>query len=167
MSEELKDLNNTLQLLAQAPLPEGLNDRLKAALHKASAEAPQRGKVIAWPSAPEEATATGQPQTVGVRWMRLAAAVLIAAAVFASGWGVAWHQESANSAVAPKAPLVRPLPAGGFSSAGAMRTPQTIEGPVVPVDQLKPALKTDDGSVSTPNKQKQTAKKKHQNAAVK
>lgn len=165
MSEE--DLDKTLHLLAQTPVPEGFKDRLHVALRKAAAEEPQRGRLLAWPKLGAAEAWSAQPQGLGVRWMRLAAAVLIAAAVFASGWGVAWHQQASNAAAAPKAPLVRPLPAGGFSSAGAMRTPQTLQAPVVSADQVKPLAKSEDAAVSDQNKQKKTAKKKHQNAAVK
>ena len=104
----------TLRILANLPAPEGLEDRVKAGLRSA----PRRGLIIAWPLAPEE------------NWLHAAAAALIVAAVAGGGWGVYSHIQVAPVPTALVEPQV-PDRTGRFSTAGAMRIPQTVHGPVV------------------------------------
>jgi hypothetical protein len=108
----------TLKLMARLPVPEGLEERMQAALRTT----PRRGRILAWP--------------VGLRleggWLRAAAAAAIVVVVAGGGWGVVRHaqpgQSAGGNAVVPH--LAAP---GGFSTGGAMRTPQTLIGPVAPV----------------------------------
>ncbi len=105
----------TLRLIASLPAPEDLEERV----HEALRRAPHTGRVLAWPVALRPASA----------WMRAAAAASIVFVVAGGGWGVYSHVERGQSAkmiVLPHVPV-----SGGFSSAGAMRTPQTLNGPVV------------------------------------
>ncbi len=105
----------TLRLIAKLPSPEGLEGRV----HEALRRAPQTGRILAWPAA-------RRPQS---GWMRTAAAAAIVFVVAGGGWGVYSRVERgqlAKTAVLPHVPA-----AGGFQSAGAMRTPQTLIGPVV------------------------------------
>jgi hypothetical protein len=63
-------------------------------------------------------------------WMRGAAAAAIVFVVAGGGWGI---YSRVHTAVPAKATAMPPHvgAASGFSSAGAMRTPQTLKGPVV------------------------------------
>ena len=106
----------TLRLMAKLPAPAGLEDRVHAALRAA----PARGRVLAWP-------AGLRPQS---GWIRTAAAAAIVFVIAGGGWGVytrVEHGEPAKVIVMPP----RVAGPGGFSGAGAMRTPQTLAGPTV------------------------------------
>ncbi|MGD0787270.1 MAG: hypothetical protein ABR898_04745 [Terracidiphilus sp.] len=106
----------TLRLIARLPAPEGLEERVRASLRAA----PRRGRILAWPAAfrPESG------------WMRAAAAAAIVFVVAGGGWGVYSRVEQRQPArtvvLTPRVPAP-----GGFASAGAVRTPQTLNGPVV------------------------------------
>jgi hypothetical protein len=122
----------TLRLIAQLPVPAGLEDRVQARLHSA----PRPSRVLAWPAALRP----------GSNWMRAAAAAVLAFVVAGGGWGIYSRVQPGASAKGIVLPPRGPV-AGGFSSAGAMRTPQTLNGPVVaqPVavqpPQAKPSKK--------------------------
>lgn len=105
----------TLHLIANLPAPEGLEDRIHKVLHSA----PHRGSVLAWPAY----------SWLSGEWMRTAAAAAIAFVVAGGGWSI-------YSRVQPGQPAkIAIMPAqaapAGFSSAGAIRTPQTLNGPVI------------------------------------
>lgn len=106
----------TLRLIAGLPVPEGLEDRIDAALRSA----PRRSRVFEWP-------AHFQPNRP---WSRLAAAAAIALVVVGGGWGVYSRVEQQQAAKVVATPAPGPA-AGGFSNAGAIRTPQTLNGPVL------------------------------------
>ncbi len=126
---ELTTAEETLRLVAQIPTPEGLEERVKARLK----DAPQTGRVLAWP---------------GSRWshsalVRGAAAAMIVCAVGVGAWRVYAHVQSGiNSARAMPAPIRQAAP-GSFSNAGAMRSPQSLNGPVL-VHPVKPQSKKKD-----------------------
>ncbi len=110
---------DTLRLIASLPAPEGLEERVEERMHAAFRRAPHAGRVLAWPPAlrPESG------------WMRAAAAAAIVFVVAGGGWGMYSHVEHGQpdkTVVLPRVPI-----SGGFSSAGAMRTPQSLNGPVV------------------------------------
>ena len=111
----------TLRLIAQLPAPEGLADRMQgrllAQLHQAKT-VPARPTVLRWPA----------PLGWQAAWLRSAAAVALACLIAGGGWGVAARFGSApnGSASLPTATLP-----SSFSSAGAKRTPQTLNGPIV------------------------------------
>ena len=114
----------TLRLIASLPAPDGLEDRGNAALSAAQSRdrVLGRGRVLAWPRAirPESG------------WMRTAAAAAIVFVIAGGGWGVYMRVEQENQ---PAKVIVMParMPApGGFSGAGAMRTPLTLPGPAAP-----------------------------------
>jgi len=138
------DAEATLRLIAGLAAPEGLEGRVHAAL--ASAQKRKAGQVLAWPAAVGGGA--------GSAWLRSAAAAAIALAVVGGGWSVYSH-------VRPWQPVhVLPLPVsgsqGGFGSAGAIRTPQTLNGPV-----LRHAPKTAPGNALKKNEaaKKPTAQK--------
>jgi hypothetical protein len=116
----------TLRLIATLPAPEGLEDRVQAGL----GAAPRAGRVLAWPVA----------AAAGGAWMRSAAAAAIVFVVAGGGWGIYSRVQPvlpASGAVAP--PHVGAQ--GGFATGGAMRTPQTLVGPVAPAAAVKPVAK--------------------------
>ncbi len=117
-ADAARQAEETLRIIASLPAPQWLEDRITEALSKA----PRTGRMLAWPL-PRE------------RWMhsalvRGAAAAAIVCVVGAGGWGVYSHVHPNQ---APKAVAMPPHVAapGGFSSAGAMRTPQTLNRPVL------------------------------------
>jgi hypothetical protein len=119
----------TLRLIASLPAPAGLEGRV----HKALRAAPRRGRVLAWPTGLRSIM---RPKST---WMRAAAAAAIVFVVVGGGWGVytrVQHGQPAKVIVLPPH-----VPAsGGFSGAGAMRTPQTLPGPrATPAPKTRPA----------------------------
>jgi hypothetical protein len=131
----------TLRLLAGLPAPAGLEDRLRQALSTAPRQASQPGRLLAWPAALR--------CTAGNNWLRSAAAAAIVFVVIGGGWGV-------YSRVQPgPAPKTAVLPVrGGFSSAGAVRTPVTLPGPAAvqpaPVSTAPAKTKKKAGAKTTP-----------------
>jgi hypothetical protein len=107
------DVDATLRLIAGLPAPEGLEDRVNAKLRSA----PRHARILEWP---ERFRSDGQ-------WMRNAAAAAIAFVVVGGGWGVYSRVQPAKIIAMPSH-ISAP---GSFSSGGAMRTPQTITGPVL------------------------------------
>jgi hypothetical protein len=108
----------TLRLIATLPAPAGLEDRVQAKL----LSAPQTARVLAWPVA-------FKPQA---GWLRAAAAAAIVFVVAGGGWSVYSRVQPGLQSGARAVPVHVASPSAGFSSAGAMRTPQTLNGPVVP-----------------------------------
>ena len=128
---ELSPAEATLRLIAGLPAPEGLEERVRARL----AAAPRGSRILSWPGA----------LGLDSGWMRSAAAAAIVCVVAGGGWAVYSRVEHPQPArvivLAPRGPAQ-----GGFSSAGAVRTPQTLNGPVVahpaparPVESKVPA----------------------------
>lgn len=108
----------TLRLIAQLPAPRGLEDRVIAGLRSN----PRAGRLIAWPVGMQ----------MGSNWMRTAAAAAIAVVVAGGGWGIYSHVQPAGAArMTATPPHVGASAGAGFSNAGAMRTLQTLNGPVV------------------------------------
>ena len=105
----------TLRLIAHLPAPAGLEDRVQTALRSA----PHSARVLAWPK-------TIRPQS---GWMRTAAAATIVFVVAGGGWGVYTRVQQNQPAKVIVMPRIGAP--GGFSGAGAMRTPDTLVGPRV------------------------------------
>lgn len=123
----------TLRLIASLPAPTGLEDRVHAALRSAR----RSGRLLAWPK-------PLKPQSDWLirDWARTAAAAAIVFVVAGGGWGVYTHVQNPQQGQPVKVIVMpRAFEPGGFSGAGAMRTPQTLPGPTVisPVKQ-PPAL---------------------------
>jgi hypothetical protein len=119
----------TLRLIARLSAPEGLEERVQAGLHAAPRTASGtvlgKARILAWPVA----------LCLDNAWMRSslarsAAAAAIVAVVVGGGWGVYSRVQQPQPARAVTIPP-RVSAQGGFSSAGAMRTPQTLNGPIV------------------------------------
>jgi hypothetical protein len=115
----------TLRLIASLPAPQGLEDRIHAGLRAAEHAEPHRARILAWPPA----LRPGRNWVHGAA-LRSAAAAAIVCVVAGGGWGIyaRVQQHRPSSAVALPA---HPAVSGGFSSAGAMRVPQTLNGPIV------------------------------------
>jgi hypothetical protein len=167
----------TLRVVAGLPAPAGLEDRMRAAIHLARNENFQRqenssgpngpgpnvygnvrrGRVLAWPSALK-------PQA---GWMRTAAAAAIVFVVAGGGWGVYTRVEQNRPAKILVMPPRIGAP-GGFSGAGAVRTPETLTRPTVSV-AAKPAVSTaiKPATPATVTAQGKSAKNAAPKAAVK
>jgi hypothetical protein len=119
----------TLRLVASISAPEGLEERvevnLRAELRAAPRAVPGRARILHWPAALRPGNAWVRSSLA-----RAAAAAAIAAVVIGGGWGVYSRVEPPQPARAIAIPP-RVGASGGFSSAGAMRTPQTLDGPLV------------------------------------
>jgi hypothetical protein len=114
------EIDSTLRLMATVRVPAGLDERIHAALEAA----PKQGRVLSWPAA-------AWPSS-----MRAAAAAAIVVVVTGGGWGIYTRVQHLARTAAPVAPQMV-QPAGGFSSAGAIRTPQTVQGLAVNPDEKK------------------------------
>jgi negative regulator of sigma E activity len=109
-----------LRQIAQLPAPAGLEDRLQMRLRAALRQQPRRREWFAF--------LRQDGAWLHASGLRAVAAVAIAAVVMGGGWGVASRiQPAAQQGSVQPVPLSTP----GFSSAGAIRTPQTLNGPVV------------------------------------
>lgn len=118
---------DTLRLIAGLPAPAGLEDRVQARLNSA----PRTARVFSWPVALRADSS----------WMRAAAAAAIVFVVAGGGWRIYSRVQPSQTGRAIAMPRV--ITPGGFSNAGAMRTPQTLNGPVLahPVAAVPEATK--------------------------
>ena len=123
----------TLHLIAHVPVPGGLEERVHAALKST----PSQARILAWP-------ASG----LVVGWARAAAAAGIVAVVAGGGWGV-YHHAQMHSAAKVAQPQVTAPQKGGFATAGAVRTPDTVKGPAA-VDAAHPAKTKPSSSAPIP-----------------
>ncbi|UWZ84180.1 hypothetical protein [Occallatibacter riparius] len=123
--------DETLRLIATLPAPDGLADRVQARL----AAAPRRPFLLSsfgfsrngWMFSPV---------------LRGCAAAAIVVLVAGGGFTIYSRVQPAPTAKVMEMPT-RIGPNGGFSNAGAMRTPDTLNGPVLKEPALKnPALAT-------------------------
>jgi hypothetical protein len=135
------EAEETLRLIAGLPAPEGLEDRV----HLALAKAPRMGRILRW------------PLSASHDWMhgalaRGAAAAAIVCVVAGGGWEV---YSRVQPAPAPRV-IVMPhvIAPGGFSSANAIRTPKTLNGPT-----LKHPIETQNRVHTVGKRQTDSAKK--------
>ncbi len=122
----------TLRLVASLPAPSGLEERI----HKTLDAAPRRGRILVWPR-------SMRPES---GWMRSAAAAAIVFVVAGGGWGVYTRVEQNQPAKVIVMPARMPS-TGGFTGAGAIRTPVTLPGPKAPQ-----AIKTSPAQSKSPKK---------------
>lgn len=122
---ELSEAEATLRLIAKLPAPDGLAERVQGRLKAAPVSVLETGaQVLQWPV--RRSGWTG--------WARGVAAAAIVCVVAGGAWQISTHivpGASGNAVAAPVPVPSRARPAGGFSSAGAMRTPDTLNGPVL------------------------------------
>lgn len=131
-----KPAESTLRLIAKLPAPDGLADRVHVRLRNAPAQA----QVFAWPT-----MRTGWAQT---NTLRGAAAAAIVCLVVGGGWRVYSHVQPEPTAHILFVPP-RMSPAGGFSSAGARRIPDTANRPIL-THEVVPAVSAADTEAVAP-----------------
>jgi hypothetical protein len=131
----------TLRLLARLNAPDGLEKRVQKSLRVAAIPAARKARILSWPAGLRPSGGWMQAAPV-----RAAAAAAIAAVVVGGGWIVSSRLPASQPATA----LALPAQTGarqGFSSSGAMRTPQTLDRPVVeaiieaPPERITPQTK--------------------------
>ena len=139
--------DETLRLIARLSVPEGLEERVQAGLRAEASTAPGKTRILRW-------LETLRLDTTSLQNLaRAAAAAAIVAVVVGGGWGISSRFQPIQPSSAVAAPphsagQTGRIGQGGFSSAGAMRTPQTLNGPVVAhpatvaPQTAKPAIKT-------------------------
>lgn len=122
------ETEETLRLFAKLPAPDGLEERM----HSALKNAPRTADVLSWPG------------SAGGLWngqfMRGVAAAAIVMVVLGGSWAVSSHVSPGPLTQAITQPHVV-APRSGFSSANAMRTPTTLNGPTVQPSEVKAATK--------------------------
>lgn len=101
----------TLRLIAQLAPPDGLEKRVLTILRTT----PRSGRLLSWPNILQPSEA----------WMRSAAAAAIVFVVAGGGWSIYMHVQPSRTTPTP------PVHGGGFSSAGAVRIPETVTVPVI------------------------------------
>ena len=112
----------TLRLIAGLPAPAGLEERVHRALRAAPRESQGAGRVLAWPAR------FRAKAVLESNWMRATAAAAIVFVVVGGGWSVYSRVQPGPAGKVLVMP--QPMPSsGGFSGAGAIRTPATIPGP--------------------------------------
>ena len=131
----MEEAESTLRLIAGLPAPEGLETRVKTALYRAPAQA-KAATLLDWPLG---ARRNWLQNTLHSTWVRNAAAAAIVCVVAGGSWGVYQHARPRET------PMALPHVGSGFSSANAMRTPKTLDGPTLKHPMLKPAAKAAGG----------------------
>jgi hypothetical protein len=119
------DFEATLRLIAGLQPPEGVAERVQAHLQAARSAPSHTERIFAWPVAWRLDHIWLQGNL-----MRAAAAAAIVSVVVGGGWGIYSRVPPTQPARAITIPP-RVSAQGGFSSAGAIRTPQTLNGPIV------------------------------------
>jgi hypothetical protein len=125
LRDSVPEVEETLRLIAGLPAPMGLEDRVHASVRAGLRAERKSVRAISWPST--QANRWNWRQSAGLRG---AAAAAIVSAVLGGSWGVYSRVQPPQLGREAKPPLRLAAP-GGFSNAGAMRTPQTLDGPVV------------------------------------
>lgn len=150
-SGPLTPAEETLQLLASLPAPDGLVDRVQAGVRNAPRSAP----VLRWP------VSMMSGGFVHSSVLRGAAAAAIVCVVAGGGWRIYSHVQPTPSAHM----MIAPAHIGGggaFSSAGAMRTPDTLNGPVLTHVIVAEPQRSADAAKTAPTPE---VVKKHKKAA--
>ncbi|MGA9669922.1 MAG: hypothetical protein WBQ94_11975 [Terracidiphilus sp.] len=133
------DFEETLRLIAKLPAPEGLEERVEAGVRARQLSMPRTARVLDFPAL--------RP---GSNWMRSAAAAAIVFVVVGGGWGVYSRVQQPQAAKVIVMPQ-RVGASGSFSNAGAMRTPTTLNAPVV---VLPVTTKAAEANVTAPTAKK-------------
>jgi hypothetical protein len=107
----------TLRLIASLPAPEGLAERVRGGLHAGTVR--EGARVLNWPMSARN----------GIGWLRGVAAAAIVCVVAGGAWLISAKAPAAGGSAVAAPVHVRP--AGGFSNASAMHTPDTLKGPVL------------------------------------
>lgn len=151
------DAEKTLRLIATLPAPDGIEERVKAGLRAA----PARSAVILWPFGNVDGRAWWDSSG-----MRAAAAAAIVLVVVGGGWGVYSHIQLPQSPTAVVAPQQPSAGNGGFAAAGAKRTPQTLDRPVIANPVTIKQKQDADAAKAAPAKHARRASKTAKDATV-
>lgn len=116
----LSEAEKTLRLVAGLPAPDGLADRVHAGLRAAP-----RPRLLQWPTALMPRGWMTSPA------LRGAAAAAIVCVVAGGGWRIYSRVQTPAAPTANVIPMPARVGAQGFSNAGAMRTPDTLNKPVL------------------------------------
>jgi hypothetical protein len=139
--DRVRNAEETLRLLATLPVPDDLVDRVQARLASAPPRSFLSGSLLfgrnGWMFSPVFSQ--------GLRGCAAAAIVLLVAG---GGFAIYSHVQPSPSAKVIEMPA-RVGNSGGFSNAGAMRTPDTLKGPVL-VNQAAPVQQNAIPSASSP-----------------
>lgn len=106
---------DTLRLIARVPVPTGLEDRV----HIRMRNAPARARILPWP--------VSSGSSAG--WLRGTAAAAIVLVVAGGSWGIYSRVAPDHTMKGISGPRI--AGPGEFSQGGAVRRPQTLQGPVV------------------------------------
>lgn len=112
IAEAVRDAESTLRVIATLPAPRGLEERVIAELRSA----PSRGRVLSFPRLLSPAE----------NLVRAVAAAAIAFTVIGGGWSIYLRVQPARVDG-----IVPAIHSTGFSNAGAVRVPQTLQAPVL------------------------------------
>jgi hypothetical protein len=136
--DRVRNAEETLRMIARMPAPQGLVDRVQAGLRSA----PRRSAFLNW-------SGFGSNGWMYSPLLRGCAAAAIVLLVAGGGWSIYSRVQPSASAKITVVPA-RVGNSGGFSNAGAMRTPDTLNGPILANPALaNPAL----AHPAVPNKQ--------------
>jgi hypothetical protein len=142
LNTAMADVDGTLRMLANVAAPEGLEERVHITLRRASRSG---GRVIEFPGRRASDSA----------WVRTAAAAAICFVVVGGGWGVYSRVQTARVIAMPSH---IGAPGNGFSNSNAIRTPQTLNGPVINHPAATQPVNAGSRVVPVPAQQGQTAK---------
>jgi hypothetical protein len=148
-----------LRQVARLSAPEGLEERLTAQLRAAMRSTPSSSGIAVRLNA---VLRGWQFFFMESQPLRAAAAVAIAAAVLGGGWTLARQTAPADMArhQQPVQPMQLSTPSsGGFSTAGTMRVPETLQGPVISDVRQKSATVPDKSSPPERGKAKKIAER--------
>jgi hypothetical protein len=125
----------TLRLLTRLSAPQGLEERVQESLRVAAIPAAHKARLLSWPITLRPSGSWMQSAP-----LRAAAAAAIVTVVVGGGWIISSRLPAAQPGVAITAAPHGSV-SGGFSSAGAKRTPQTLDRPQVAVPADAPLEK--------------------------
>jgi hypothetical protein len=145
---------DTLRLIAGLPAPAGLEERVHRALRAAPHELRGGGHVLAWLARFHAKAALES------NWMRAAAAAAIVSVVVGGGWGVYSRVQPGQAGKVIVMPQRMPS-SGGFSGAGAIRTPETLPGPKVRDQGTKGPRDPETGTAKKPATPKKATAGQH------
>jgi hypothetical protein len=117
--DRVRNAEETLRMIARMPAPQGLVDRVQAGLRTA----PRRSVFL-------NGSGFGLNGWMYSPLVRGCAAAAIVLLVAGGGWSIYSRVQPSSSAKVIVMPA-RVGNSGGFSNAGAMRTPDTLNGPVL------------------------------------
>jgi hypothetical protein len=150
--DRVRNAEETLRMIATLPAPDGLADRVQARL----AAAPRRPFLLTW-------SGVGRNGWMFNPVLRGCAAAAIVVLVAGGGFTIYSRVQPSPNAKVIEMPA-RIGPGSGFSNAGAMRTPDTLKGPVL----ANPALPVQKNVIApAPSSQPQTAAPKGASATHK